>query len=254
MQLIATAAVAHGEPFRILLLNAGYCTELDGSLRDYFLRFYRYLHTPRRIVRRALRSLSGLLEGQKPDLCCFVEIHEQSQYLPHLQAYAYGDVENKYGIRSLLRRLPLFRHNCNGFLARKPMEFRKHYCRHGTKKLIYELELPHHVSLFLVHFALRARTRRKQCRDLAEILRQRRRVIVCGDFNTMQGDRELRDLLRSCRLRIANPPHAPTFPAVRPRKALDLFLCSPGLKIKGVRVMDSIHLSDHLPVLLELQL
>lgn len=244
----------HTHPFRILLFNVGYCTELDGSFRDYLLRFYRYFHTPKKILRDAIRSLSALMRLQHPDLCCFVELHDKTRDLPHVRAYAYHSVENKYGLKSVLRRLPFFRHNCNGFFARTRLPYRKIFLKHGAKKLIYELKIPRGISLFMVHFSLKKRVRREQCGELERLLADRKKVILCGDFNTLHGTEELAHLRKTCNLRIVNARRSPTFPTRRPRKALDLFLCTPSIEIARVRVLQSVHLSDHLPVLLEIRL
>jgi hypothetical protein len=63
--------------FRILLYNVGYATALDGSLRSYLLHFYRYIYTPRYIIRRVRQMIYSILQEQQPDVCCFVEIHRK---------------------------------------------------------------------------------------------------------------------------------------------------------------------------------
>ncbi len=239
------------KPLHILLFNVGYATALDGTMRDYLLRFYRYLYTPRSVIRQVRQAIFQLMQAQKPDICCFVEIHKRHSFLRHPHAYREGSIENKYGLHSLLRLLPFFRDNCNGFFAKEPLPFRMHYLRHGTKKLVYEIELRPDTSLFLAHFSLKKRVRQKQCEELQTLIAQRKNVILCGDFNIFHGFEELQAFAGKCHLRIVNAPSQATFPAVHPRKALDLFLCPEDAESPSVRVLDSVHVSDHLPVMLE---
>ncbi len=235
--------------FRVLLMNLGYATGLDGSLKSYLLRWYRYLYTPRWIIRRVRQSIYALLNREHPDLCCFVEIHKHHGFVPHPHAYT-SHIENKYGRFSPLRFLPFFRDNCNGFFSHHTLKFQTRYFRHGGKKLVYDINLGNGLSLILVHFSLNAKTRAKQCRELKEMLFGRKHVIVCGDFNVFRGTRELQSLAAACNLRVVNT-HGATFPTVHPSKALDLFLCPKDLKHVSAHVINNVKVSDHLPVMLE---
>ena len=239
---------------KILLFNVGYCTELQGRLREYYLHFLRYLYTPRRIVEDAFSVLGHLMQVENPDFCCFLEVHPDRRLISHLQQYLFHDFENKYGLRSILRHLPFFRRNCSSIFAHRPVTFQKHFLRYGTKKLLYEIELRNDLSVMITHFSLSRSTRRKQFTELEQLIRSRKRVILCGDFNVFDGEEELRHLLSICNLRIANGTHDFTFPSFHPSKALDLFLCSHDVNVLGVRVLKSIHASDHLPVILEVDL
>ncbi len=243
----------HSQRFRILLFNVGYSTALDGSVRNYFLQFYRYLYTPQHIIRQVRQVIYHLLQKEQPDVCCFVEIHKKHGNVPHPHVYTSSDVDNKYGMHSVLRRLPFFRDNCNGFFAKGDLPHRKIYFKNGTKKLIYEILLRDDLSLFLVHFSLDRRVRRRQCEELKHIIKARPNVILCGDFNIFRGRKELESLARDCGLVIVNSPTEATFPAVNPKRALDLFLCPAHLQAHA-RVIPGIKASDHLPVLLEMQL
>lgn len=238
--------------FRILLYNVGYETALDGSLRQYLLHFHRYFYTPRTVIRRVRKAIYGLLEREKPDVACFVELHGKKRSLPHPHAYSCSDVEAKYGLPRGLRRLPFFRDNCNGFMAREHLPFEKRYFRRGAKKLIYEIKLRDNLSLILVHFSVHRRVRRSQCRELQEFIGTRKKVILCGDFNIFRGPEELQALADACDLRIVNTPGDATFPSAHPRKALDLFLCPREMANARATVLERVHASDHLPVLLEM--
>lgn len=238
---------------RILLYNVGYATELDGSLKSYLFGFWHYLYTPPRVVKRVRQSIYSILSAYKPDLCCFVEIHSRHGFLrPRL--YAFHDIEVKYDQESYLVKAPFFRDNCNGFYARRKFAFRKLYFKHGTKRLIYEIELRPHLRLLLAHFSLEKEVRKKQFQELRRIIETGSPAIVCGDFNIFDGFAELEALSRACNLRIVNTKANATYPAKHPSKVLDLFLCPPQVRYPKVTVLQGIQESDHLPVVLEMEL
>ncbi len=236
--------------FRVLLMNVGYATGLDGSMRSYLTQWYRYLYTPQRIIRQVRQSIYGLLNRENPDLCCFVEIHRRHGFVPHPHAYT-SHIDNKYGRFSPLRFMPFFRDNCNGFFSHHQLQFKKRYFKNGSKKLIYDINLGNGMSLLLIHFSLNRDTRKLQFRELKKILKGRPNTLICGDFNIFRGTRELHSLAESCNLKIVNA-HSPTFPAARPKRALDLFLAPKSLEHVSASVMGDVQVSDHLPVMLEM--
>ncbi|MBI3619341.1 endonuclease/exonuclease/phosphatase family protein [Candidatus Peregrinibacteria bacterium] len=242
------------QPFRILLYNIGYCTELDGSFTDYFLHFYRYFYTPRRILREVARGLNSLVDRVQPDLCCFAEIHRGRRSAPRLHSLTFHAIDNKYGRKSWLRHLPFFRNNCNGIFSQRPVSYRKSYFKNGTKKLMYEVKLENGTCLLFAHFSLRAATRRKQFVELKEIVAKHDDVILCGDFNTLSHPEELQKFARGSGLKIINPQSEATYPAIHPTKDIDLFLCSKHIHLRALHVLHEVKLSDHLPVLLEMEL
>ena len=63
-------------------MNVGYGTGIDGSIKSYLLRWYRYLYTPRWVIRQVRQSIYALLNREQPDLCCFVEIHQKNPVFP----------------------------------------------------------------------------------------------------------------------------------------------------------------------------
>lgn len=237
---------------RILLYNVGYCTELDGTMRDYVTKFYRYLYTPRPVVNRAKHSLATLIHDHKPDVCCLAEIHHNVEAIPSFQTFASADVSNKYG-PGLLRRLPFFRKNCNGVFTQRPYSCKKHWFRNGAKKLIYEVDLGHDVTLLFAHFSLKASTRKKQYEELKKWVKKCKKVILCGDFNTFRHEDDLLKFASECGL-VMHETDSGTFPRHRPKKAVDLFLCSPNIKLKDIQVLRHAEASDHLPVLLEMRI
>lgn len=251
--MIHTSHQSYGgkEPLRILFYNVGYATGIRGSLWEYFVRFYRYLWTPRKIAQRVRHAIYHLLQTVRPDVCCMVEVHRKRGFLSSPRFYHWGDTDVKYGLSSILRYLPFFWNNCNGFLSRHSYTYSKRYFRSGTKKLIYDIQIAPEISLLFAHFSLEQSVRAFQCREIAEVILEKKQVILCGDFNIFQGAGELHSLAHQCDLEIINAHGSPTFPAVCPTKTLDLFLCSRSLHTISATVLASVQASDHLPILLE---
>lgn len=239
--------------YKILLWNLGYATHLTGSFLGYLFGFYRYLYTPARVVESVRRSIDDVMEREQPDLCCFAEMCKNGHLIPRLSMHASQHVDNKYGPHSLLRRLPFFRSCCNGFWGRSAMKFRKTFFRHGTKKLIYDIKLGARLRVLFVHMSLSRHVRKAQCEELRRMVKNHPETILCGDFNTLHGTGELDALTAATGLRMISTPSHPTFPAIHPRKTLDLFLCPQGIDAE-VKVIDEARASDHLPVLLTLKM
>lgn len=245
--------------FKVLLLNTGYCVGLNGSPKQYLRYFHRYFFCPRRIQQRVLASIDTLIAEIKPDLCCFMELHRESKLLRRFnqlhrlinETYRYFHIANKYCETRILGRLPFFRRKSNGFLAKHPLPYRTHFFSRGGKRLIYEIILENSIHLFMAHFSLHREIRRKQFEEMAELVKSKKRVIVCGDFNIFRGFHELKPLLEAGNLKIVNQKNHATFPSCNPKKHLDLFLCSPDVPVTDVRVLKNVHISDHLPVVLE---
>lgn len=244
------------QPFRILLLNASYCLGLKGTIADYSLHSYRFLFCSKKIQAAVIEKLHVLIKNKNPDLCCFLEIDKGSKFSNRLnqigrlvnETYPFHSIESKYGRFS--RKLWRLKNQSNGFLAKKNLSFTKHFFKHGAKKLFYEIELNESVHLFMVHFSLGKRIRQKQMNELAQIVKRKNKVIVCGDFNLKSYD-ELHPLLHDCDLNMINAKNDRTFPSHKPRKMFDLFLCSKNIQVKDFKVLDDVKISDHLPVLLE---
>jgi endonuclease/exonuclease/phosphatase family metal-dependent hydrolase len=235
---------------RILLLNLGYETGLDGSIRSYLTQSWRYLHTPQSVIQSVHAGFRTLIQNVQPDICCLLEMHHDPALVKSFGAYRCKHIDPKYGKTSMLRRLPFFRDNCNGIFGVDRLPCTAREFQHGTKKLLYDVTITSDLSLLVGHFSLHASVRQQQFAEIAGIVQSRKRTIVCGDFNDYGGMKELSPLLKSTDLRIVRPAHNATFPACQPRRPLDLFLCSKEIQHVHAEVLIDVHLSDHLPVLL----
>ncbi len=237
--------------FKILLLNLGYCTELNGSLFDYLTKFYRYPFLPKKIENRVLEKLKLLIKEENPDLVCIPEI-KQGKQITSLsnEEYTFVNVATKYGKKNILRKIKVFENKGNAMISKENLDFKKHYLKNGTKKLLLEATLPNGTRIFLMHFSLNKSIRAKQFKELYQQFSDFKSKIICGDFNIFEGTAELDDLSTKSQLKLSS--QEATFPAFKPKKSLDLFLISNNLKTK-TKVLKN-QLSDHLPVVIEIGL
>jgi endonuclease/exonuclease/phosphatase family metal-dependent hydrolase len=226
----------------------GYGLGLNGSVKDYALKWYRYIYLPKKIRNSILKQTSSLIKNTKPDLCCFIEFDSShARYFKH----SHHTFSNKYG-DGLLSRLPVFSRKTHAVFSKNKIKAKKHYFKHGLKKLIYEIPLPKGITLYFTHFALLSgKTRKEQFKEIKKLISQKKKVIVCGDFNIFKGHQELIPFLKETNLKSIGQNNK-TFPAHRPKSNVDIFLCSKNLKVKQCRVINK-KLSDHLPVLLEIK-
>ena len=236
--------------FKILLLNFGYGTGLNGSVQNYIFSGNRYIHTSKKTQQNVLNRLNTLISEEKPDLICLIEIKKGQITTLLNDTYKYYDIETKYSPKSPLRNVGLFNQNSNAFISNKDVLFKKHYMKHGSKKLVYEINITDNLSIFMAHFSLKKNTRKKQFMEINNLIDTKKQTIVCGDFNIFNGVSEIKYLLSESNLKCAH--NKPTFPAYKPKKSLDLFLCSKQLNINS-RVLAN-QISDHLPVILEVKL
>lgn len=208
-----------------------------------------------------LGRIQHYLRGLDADLLALVEIDGGSRRAPESQvstlAAALGTSHHafrcKYSLGSLPARLPLLRAQGNAVLSRTPLHaVRYHELAQGTKRLVIEAELDA-VSLFVVHLALRPAQRRRQLLELADLVRGARRpAVIAGDLNTLQPARELRPFLAATGLRPADEMLPASWPAPRPRLALDHVLVSRELEVARLEVPD-VRLSDHRPLVCDLK-
>jgi endonuclease/exonuclease/phosphatase family metal-dependent hydrolase len=105
------------------------------------------------------------------------------------------------------------------------------------------------VTVVMVHLSLNKIVRKKQLKELAELISViHGPLILCGDMNIFGGVEELTPLIKESKLQL--PKDLPlTYPAHKPKKTLDVFLTR-GVKQVEVRTLQST-ISDHLPIALE---
>jgi endonuclease/exonuclease/phosphatase family metal-dependent hydrolase len=204
-----------------------------------------------------LECIVSFIESVKPDIIGLVEVDSgsfRSEKVCQAEAIArqlgYQHVaESKYGIGSIVRKVPVLKKQGNAILAKQEIiDHTFHYFREGFKRLVIEARLPE-VTVFLVHLSLRYRKRQYQLERLHRLIRRvTGPVIVAGDFNILWGNRELELFLAATGLINANTKGKPSHPSRSPKRQLDFILHTEDLEVIDFSI-PQIHYSDHAPLL-----
>lgn len=241
---------------RFMVYNIAYGTGGPNGNSHRVLTSHRYLKTHGRhfekiidFIKESGADIIGLVEvdtgSYRTD-----QVNQVKKIAEHLNHFHV--CETKYGRNSLLRKIPYLRNQSNAILtACENGNAKFHYLPRGVKKLVIETEI-NDVNFFLVHLALTQKVREIQLKYLEKLIPSDRPVIVAGDFNTMQGCRELENLMLKCRLRSANCDNRATYPAWNAQKELDYILCSEAIRIKDFAV-PKVKYSDHHPLIMEFE-
>lgn len=210
---------------------------------------------------RNLERIIDFVRAQAPDIVGLVEVDmgsmrasavNQAEAIAHAIGHA-PHFQNKYGLNSINRRLPIVKQQGNAFLTRYPDAVQRfHYFELGIKRLIMELELDQ-VCLFLVHLSLNYSHRQHQMHHLSSLVHSAiKPVVVAGDFNTLYGDREMEAFTAITGLVNANLRNAPSWPSRRPKRQLDFILHGPGIHVTHFE-LPQVELSDHLPLVCDFE-
>jgi endonuclease/exonuclease/phosphatase family metal-dependent hydrolase len=253
---------------KILSCNAGYLLDYDGSLREYALKPHRGLLGSDDAERRATERLADIIADEHPDVVCLLEVDQGSmrtvtegqvtrlaEMLTERGLDYHARADAKYGDGNVLGNLPVLSHLSNGLLVRDAFDatIEAHYLDTGPKRLVTEVVLGD-VAVFGVHLAMSGRGRRKQLDEIAAIVAERDRVVVCGDFNAYDGLEAVEAALGETGLLLHNPgetvPKRPLDTIVSETRTLDFFLASPDITVTRCDVID-VQVSDHRPVVLE---
>ena len=203
-----------------------------------------------------LERIIAFIGETNPDIAGLIEVDEGS-YRSGRRSQAesiaaalghYHTYRSKYAENSVIGRLPLMSKQGNAFLSRDTISGERfHYFTSGVKRLVIELELAH-VTVFLVHLALKYRIRQNQLTDLYELVKKAPKpAIVAGDFNVFWGNREIGLFMGATGLATANPGGLPSFPSWAPNRQLDFILHSPAIRSTGFQI-PPVEFSDHLPL------
>ncbi len=237
---------------KILIHNVGYFLGHDGSFLNYLRHGHRYFVCDPIVRTQNVTRFCTLLSEFEPDVCGMIEVEIDAKKQYPFLADHYCIWAEKYSAKSPLREIPVLADKGNAILSRSLIHVNKHYLKHGNKRLVLQAEIAPGVYFFLVHLSLRKWIRSRQLAELGRVIRKKKQVIVAGDFNIFDGAKELVPLLKATDLRLISEMNKPTFPAHSPKCTLDVFLCSASLKVRNIQVIKT-KLSDHCPVLLELE-
>jgi endonuclease/exonuclease/phosphatase family metal-dependent hydrolase len=241
---------------KILFYNIAYGAGLNGSLKQYFFNLLRFFWLP---INKAAEIVKFLKE-QDADVICLAEVDggslrnrlmSQPKRWAKKMGFDFYYTKCKYHPKSVYYHIPIFRKRNDAVISRKNGRIFYHYLYSGMKKLVQEFVVDN-ISIFTVHLnALSSQIRKMQLIELGDLLKIcPRPFVLCGDFNIFKGLEELDSFIQSNDLRLTKTP--PTFPSINPKKHFDLFLTSPGVKIKDAGVIN-VQYSDHLPVWIKIE-
>ena len=250
------------DKYKILMGNLGYLRGINGSLAHHIAYAHRHFYCSAVSQQKAIGQLKAIIEREDPDICCFVEIDQGSGHSAHFNQleqvvndkYRFFDIDNKYGTDSRLRQFSLTRGKSNAFMSRVEFPFERVQFTHGTKRLIYKLQLRDDLTVFFAHFSLKRKVRALQLLQIRQMIRDTPgEVIFLGDFNILDGFGELSLLLQD-KLVLMNRDDTPTFTFHRSKKVLDVCICTPGIATKTVLDVIAQPYSDHAALILEIVL
>jgi endonuclease/exonuclease/phosphatase family metal-dependent hydrolase len=251
------------ETLDILGLNAGYFLGYDGRKQKYLRYPIRSIIGNASVERERLGRLVSYIEAEQPDIVGLVEIDQGSirtdtrgqaaflqEQLAERSASYQATAGFKYRDLELLRHIPVIASMSNGALYRRG-DVTEHHLRRGWKRLLTEIEVGD-ISIFMAHlpFALFPRTQQRQLEEIAQIIGDREKYVLFGDFN-IQDTADLDILREQNDADICIP--GPTYPTYDPRHPFDLIITGPGLSVQDCTIPD-LTISDHLAVMAEIAL
>lgn len=248
---------------KILLYNTCYCIGFNAPRKSKYEKLWKYIYSDT----TTLKELKAFIKKVNPEVLALTEIdsgsiraHCTNQPLTIAKVCGFGSVfyRTKYSSALLRGYLPIFRHQCNAILTKaKDSQFSYGFfeCAGdlGSKNLYLHCAIHPQIDFFLLHLPLDGAGRAAQLRELSEVIQGcPNEVIVAGDFNIFDGYEEIDAFMRNSNLTPANTQKIPTYPSWKPEKEIDLILKTPGIRVTKFEVLD-VHLSDHLPILVDVE-
>ena len=250
---------------KLITYNIEYCEGMEGLWYQY-LYFWNIFFPPKNLDQKMIDALKKI----KPDILALIEVDTGS-----LRSRGKDEVkfiESKLGMRSFVEKIkyplhgwasffhhvPILNKQANAIVSKfKLSNIKYHILHEGTKRMVIEatVKCPKPVTLLAAHLALGPTTRAAQIKELIKIVNNiKNPVILMGDFNTFNGETELKELLKKTHLKdkISLDKYSIplTEPAWHPSRRLDYILTSPKIKVKKYSVLN-FHFSDHLPLMIE---
>lgn len=249
---------------RLIVYNIEYCEGMTGLWYDY-LKFWKIFFPPKGLDQRIVDHIKKL----KPDILALVEVDTGSFRSKKDQVVFF---EKKLGMTNFVEKVkyplqgwlklfhyvPILNKQANAIIAKEKLSKVKYHVFHeGTKRVVIEatIHVPKKVTLLLAHLALGKKTRIRQIEELINIVNKiKNPVILMGDFNTFNGEEEIKQLLKEThlhhRFKMGKMSQTLTEPAFHPSRRLDYVLTSKEIKVKNYKVLN-FHFSDHLPLLVD---
>ena len=252
---------------RLITYNVQY---LVGGYKGFWQYFdlYHLLNGREEISEKMIEYLSE----HSPDVLSLIEMDSGSKRVNHedkiqkfgerldMQYKAHSVKYGGKGFSKMIQNVPILKNQENAVLSSIPMQGTKyHYLSRGAKKMVIETTLSdHNLTLFVVHLSLTHGARKEQMSNLSDILKEKKKpYVVMGDFNSFRND-ELQVFkeengLEQAYERAGLSRENKTAPSWNPRYALDHVLVSDDIDISTYKVLD-VHFSDHLPVLVDINM
>ena len=249
---------------RLIVYNIEYCEGMTGLWWEY-LKFWRIFFPPKNLDQRIVNQIKKL----NPDIFALVEVDTGSFRAKKDEVLFF---EKQLGMNSFAEKIkypfegwlklfhyvPILNKQANAIIAKEKLSnVRYHVFHEGTKRVVIEatIHVPKKVTLMLAHLSLRKSTRAKQIHELTKIINSiHNPVILMGDFNTFNGEEEIKKLLKETHLhhkfQMKIGPQTYTQPASHPTRRLDYILASRRIELNNYNVLN-FHFSDHLPLLVD---
>ncbi len=251
---------------RLIVYNIEYCEGISGLWWQY-LEFWKIFFPPKGLDQRIVDHIKKL----NPDILALVEVDTGSFRSKKDEVVFF---EKKLGMKNFVEKIkyplqgwlklfhyvPILNKQANAIIAKEKLSKVKYHVFHeGTKRVVIEatIHVPKKVTLLLAHLALGKKTRTLQIEELIKIVNGiKNPVILMGDFNTFNGEEEIKKLLKEThlhhRFKMGKKSQTLTEPAFHPSRRLDYVLTSKKIKVQNYEVLN-FHFSDHLPLLVDFQ-
>jgi endonuclease/exonuclease/phosphatase family metal-dependent hydrolase len=252
---------------KLICYNIEYCEGIEGKWWQYF-ELWRTFWVSKRLEKRIVKELKKL----KPDILALVEVDTGSL------RNRFGDevkfISKGTGLKNFIEKvkypwnswlalfhfIPILDMQANALVSKYKLHDVKYHVFHeGTKRMIIEasVDCPKPLTLLIAHLALGKNTRKKQIKELIKIINDiKNPVILMGDFNTFNGEKEIKELLKKTHLddkiSIDKKDAHLTEPAWKPCRRLDYILTSKSIKVNQYRIL-KFPFSDHLPVMIDFE-
>lgn len=252
---------------KLIVYNIEYCEGIEGIWYQY-LEFWKIFFPPKHLDQQLITSLKRL----KPDILSLVEVdtgsfrsrgRDEVRFIEqglHMQNFVEKIKYPLQGWLKLFHYAPILNKQANAIISKYKLKNIKYHVFHeGTKRVVIEatVNCPKPVTLLTAHLALSKKTRAQQIQELIKIVNSiKNPVILMGDFNTFNGEIEMKELLKKTHLKdkigLDKASLPLTEPAWHPSRRLDYILTSSKIKVKKYSVLN-FHFSDHLPLMVNFE-
>jgi endonuclease/exonuclease/phosphatase (EEP) superfamily protein YafD len=237
---------------KILIYNINAASGISKGYYEFITKFWRFLF----FKRKTANQICATIMEEKPDIAYLIETRKgklinEYKYICEKIKYPHCFFFTKYNPK--LKYIPYIHNNgCSLFSKIDFKEQKGTFNKGFLKKAYIKLSIKNNLSIYLFHFPLGKKTRKEQFCEIKEVIKKdKKKIILLGDFNTFGGPDEIKDIIKECKLKNPNVTDKKTYPSWKPKKTLDYILVSKKIPVKSFKIIDT-HLSDHLPLIIEI--